>query len=345
MGPFRLHFYSGQIQEISRPCASSSPADVAFSGGGWRSGCWSRVLGSGPIDELVLFDNAAPALPLPEDKRLRLVTGDIADRDTVNRLIAPGTDAVFHLAAIVSGEAEANTDLGYRVNLDGTRAVLDACRALGTRPRLVFASSLAVYGGALPPAVGDDTALTPQTSYGTQKALGELLVNDYSRKGFVDGRALRLPTVVVRPGRPNRAASTFASSMIREPLAGQDAVCPVAPDTVMALASPRRIVEGLVHRSACRARPSAPAGRCSCRASRSRSARWRRRCAAPAARGALCPDPLAARPADPGNRLGLAARLATPRAEALGFGRDRGIDAVIAAFIEDDLPAQKQLAG
>jgi nucleoside-diphosphate-sugar epimerase len=129
--------------------------------------------GLGVIEELVLFDNAAPALALPEDKRLRLVTGDIADRDTVSRLIAvlgtdAGTDAVFHLAAIVSGEAEANTDLGYRVNLDGTRAVLDACRALGTCPRLVFASSLAVYGGALPAAVGDDTALTPQTSYGTQ---------------------------------------------------------------------------------------------------------------------------------------------------------------------------------
>src|SRR6266446_4555760 len=143
----------------------------------------------GSVDELVLFDNAAPTLPLPEDSRVRLVTGDIADRDTVSRLIAPGTDAVFHLAAIVSGEAEANPDLGYRVNLDGTRAVLDACRGLGTAPRLVFASSLAVYGGVLPPAVGDDTALTPQTSYGTQKAIGELLVNDYSRKGFIDGRA------------------------------------------------------------------------------------------------------------------------------------------------------------
>src|SRR5271154_3464788 len=201
----------------------------------------------GAIDELVLFDNAASALPLPDDKRVSVVTGDIADRDTVRTLIAPGTDAVFHLAAVVSGQAEADTDLGYRVNLDGTRAVLDACRALGTCPRLVFASSLAVYGGVLPPSVGDDTPLTPQSSYGTQKAIGELLVNDYSRKGFVDGRAVRLPTVVVRPGRPNRAASTFASSIIREPLAGREAVCPVSPDTVMALASPRRIVAGLLH--------------------------------------------------------------------------------------------------
>src|SRR5437763_11541533 len=201
----------------------------------------------GEVDEVVLFDNAVPALPLPEDRRIKLVTGDIADRDTVRSLIAPGTDAVFHLAAIVSGQAEADTDLGYRVNLDGTRAVLDACRALGTCPRVLFASSLAVYGGALPPAVGDETPLTPQTSYGTQKAIGELLFNDYSRKGFIDGRALRLPTVVVRPGLPNRAASTFAYSMIGEPLSGRETVCPVSPATVLALASPRRIVAGLLH--------------------------------------------------------------------------------------------------
>jgi nucleoside-diphosphate-sugar epimerase len=301
--------------------------------------------GLGPVDELVLFDNAAPALPLPDDKRLRIVTGDIADRDTVTRLIAPGTDAIFHLAAVVSGEAEANPDLGYRVNLDGTRAVLDACRALGTAPRLVFASSLAVYGGALPPAVGDDTALTPQTSYGAQKAIGELLVNDYSRKGFVDGRALRLPTVVVRPGRPNRAASTFASSIIREPLSGQDAVCPVSPDTVMALASPRRIVEGLVHALAL---PGTAFG-----ISRSlqlpgfsvavgEMAAALRRAAGDAAYARIKwhPDPQIQSIVS-----GWPQALSTPRADALGFGRDQGIDEVVAAFIEDDLPAQRQLVG
>src|SRR5690348_982639 len=206
-----------------------------------------QLLERGDVDELVLFDNAPSALPLPEDRRLSVLTGDIADSETVRRVISGGTHSVFHLAAVVSGEAEADTDLGYRVNLDGTRALLEACRGLGTCPRVVFASSLAVYGGALPPQVGDDTALTPQTSYGTQKAIGELLVGDYSRKGFIDGRALRLPTVVVRPGRPNRAASTFASSIVREPLAGREAVCPVAPETVMALASPRRIVAGLLH--------------------------------------------------------------------------------------------------
>src|SRR5712692_7846936 len=311
----------------------------------WLSRPVERGCGLGSIDELVLFDKAAPALPLPADTRLRLVTGDIADRDTVTRLIGPGTDAVFHLAAIVSGEAEANTELGYRVNLDGTRAVLDACRALGTAPRLVFASSLAVYGGALPPAVGDDTALTPQTSYGAQKAIGELLVNDYSRKGFVDGRALRLPTVVVRPGRPNRAASTFASSMIREPLAGQDAVCPVAPDTVMALASPRRIVEGLVHALDL---PGEAFG-----ASRSLQLPGFSVAvgAVAAAMRRAGGDNAYARiswQADPAIQAIVGSwprTLAAPRAEAMGFGRDRDIDEVVAAFIEDDLPLQRQIAG
>ena len=130
-----------------------------------------RLLERPDIDELVLFDNAPSALPLPEDRRLTPVTGDIADRATVRGVITPGTDSVFHLAAVVCGEAEADTDLGYRVNLDGTRAVLNACRALRTCPRVVFASSLAVYGGALPPVVGDDTALAPQTSYGRKRRL------------------------------------------------------------------------------------------------------------------------------------------------------------------------------
>ncbi|HEX6442193.1 MAG TPA: D-erythronate dehydrogenase, partial [Stellaceae bacterium] len=297
----------------------------------------------GRVDELALFDNAAPALPLPEDRRVRLVTGDIADRDTVRALIAPGTDAVLHLAAIVSGQAEADTDLGYRVNLDGARAVLDACRVLGTCPRLVFASSLAVYGGALPPAVGDDTALNPQSSYGTQKAIGELLVNDYSRKGFIDGRALRLPTVVVRPGLPNRAASTFASSMIREPLCGKDAVCPVSPDTVMALASPRRIVEGLVHALGI---PAEALG-----ANRSlqlpgfsvsvgEMAAALRRAGGEAAHASIRwePDPIIQAIVGSWPQA-----LLSPRAEALGFGRDRDIDEVIRFFLEDDLPTQKKL--
>ena len=302
-----------------------------------------QLLARGDVDELVLFDNAPPALPLPEDKRLSIVTGDIADREAVRRVISAGTDSVFHLAAVVSGQAEADTDLGYRVNLDGTRAVLDACRALGAYPRMVFASSLAVYGGTLPPAVGDDTPLTPQTSYGTQKAIGELLVNDYSRKGFIDGRAVRLPTVVVRPGRPNRAASTFASSMIREPLAGREAVCPVSPDTVMALASPRRIVAGLLHAHDLPADGFA--------ASRSlqlpgfsvavgEMAAAVRRAAGDTAYGRIHwkPDPQIQQIISSWPQV-----LQARRAEALGFSADTDIDEAVQAFIEDDLEMQKQL--
>jgi nucleoside-diphosphate-sugar epimerase len=302
-----------------------------------------QLLVRNDVDQLVLFDSAAPALPLPQDKRLSVVTGDIADREAVRRVISAGTGSVFHLAAVVSGQAEADTDLGYRVNLDGTRAVLDACRALGACPRVLFASSLAVYGGALPLAVGDDTPLTPQTSYGTQKAIGELLVNDYSRKGFVDGRAVRLPTVVVRPGRPNRAASTFASSMVREPLAGREAVCPVSPDTVMALASPRRIVAGLLHAHDL---PADAFG-----ASRSlqlpgfsvavgEMAAAVRRAGGEAAYARIRWDP------DPQIQQiisGWPQALLAARAEALGFAADAGIDEVIQAFIEDDLETQKQL--
>ena len=303
-----------------------------------------KLLERRDIDELVLFDNAPSAPPLPEDPRLRLVTGDIAERKTVRGVITPGTGAVFHLAAVVSGEAEANTDLGYRVNLDGTRAVLEACRALGSCPRVVFASSLAVYGGELPPVVGDDTALAPQTSYGTQKAIGELLVNDYSRKGFVDGRAVRLPTVVVRPGRPNRAASTFASSMIREPLSGRAAVCPVSPDTVMALASPRRIVAGLLRAhdlsgdafgtsrslqlpgfSVAVGEVAAAVRRASGEEAYARI-RWE---LDPQIQQIISGWPQA---------------LAAPRAEVLGFSADTGIDEVVRAFVEDDLELQKSLA-
>jgi len=302
-----------------------------------------RLLERRDVEELVLFDNAPLTLPLPEDPRLRLVTGNIADGETVRRVISPGTSSVFHLAAVVSGEAEADTDLGYRVNLDGTRMVLDACRALATCPRVVFASSLAVYGGTMPPAVGDDTPLTPQTSYGTQKSIGELLVNDYSRKGFVDGRALRLPTVVVRPGRPNRASSTFASSMIREPLSGREAVCPVSPETVMALASPRRVVEALLHahdlpgnafgtsRSLQLPGFSVAVGEMAAAVRRAGGEeayariRWE-------------PDPLIQRIIS-----GWPAALDAPRASALGFSADTGIDEVVQAFIEDDLETQRQL--
>ena len=201
---------------------------------------------SADLKKLTLFD-VVEAEGLPDDPRLSTIAGDITDSGQIADLIAPGVDAVFHLAAIVSANAEADFDLGMAVNLDGTRHVLDACRSLGSRPCLVFASSVAVYGGDMPEVGYDQMILNPQTSYGTQKAAGELLINDYSRKGFVDGRALRLPTIVVRPGKPNKAASTFASSIIREPLVGERAVCPVSPDSVMYLLSPRRVIEAFLH--------------------------------------------------------------------------------------------------
>ncbi|HKU86826.1 MAG TPA: D-erythronate dehydrogenase, partial [Casimicrobiaceae bacterium] len=180
------------------------------------------------------------------DPRVQAMQGNLDDPAFVERVVSPETDTVFHLAAVVSGQAEAEFDVGMRVNLDATRALLERCRKCTKPPKFVFASSLAVFGGPLPDPVPDDAPVTPQSSYGAQKAIGELLVNDMSRKGFIDGRALRLPTIVVRPGKPNRAASSFASGIIREPLSGIDAVCPVAPATRLWLQSPRAVVANFI---------------------------------------------------------------------------------------------------
>ncbi len=196
------------------------------------------------VRELVLADVVQPAPHA--DPRIRVVCGGLDDPACVDALITRDTDAIFHLAAVVSGQAEADFDLGMRVNLDATRYLLERCRACASPPKFVFASSVAVFGGRLPDIVPDDAALTPQSSYGTQKAIGELLVNDMSRKGFIDGRSLRLPTIVVRPGKPNRAASSFASGIIREPLSGIEANCPVAPATRVWVQSPREVIENLL---------------------------------------------------------------------------------------------------
>lgn len=181
------------------------------------------------------------------DARIDTVVGDIADATTIERVIGDDTQSIFHLAAIVSGQAEAEFDLGMRINFDATRMILERARALGTRPRVVFTSSVAAFGGVLPAQVPDNVLLMPQSSYGAQKVMGELLINDYSRKGFIDGRAMRMPTISVRPGAPNKAASSFASGMIREPLNGQPSVCPVSPDTRMWLMSPRKAIDNLIH--------------------------------------------------------------------------------------------------
>jgi len=196
------------------------------------------------VREIVLLDVAAP--PDLGDPRVRAVAGELADPAVIERVVTGDTDSIFHLAAVVSGEAEANFDLGMRVNLDATRLLLERCRRLASPPKFVFASSLAVFGGPLPDPVPDDAPLTPQASYGTQKAIGELLVYDMTRKGFIDGRSLRLPTVTVRPGKANKAASSFASGIIREPLAGVDAVCPVVATTKMWVISPRAVIANLI---------------------------------------------------------------------------------------------------
>jgi D-erythronate 2-dehydrogenase len=197
-----------------------------------------------PIEQLVLVDVTAPAAF--EDRRVSGVTGDISDPRLLASIIDRATTSVFHLAAIVSGMAEADFELGMRINVDATRLLLEACRAAGHCPRVVFTSSVAVFGGNLPELISETTALNPQTSYGVQKAIGELLLADYTRKGFIDGRALRLPTISVRPGRPNAAASSFASGIIREPLNSEPGVCPVGPDALMWLASPDTAIDSLI---------------------------------------------------------------------------------------------------
>jgi nucleoside-diphosphate-sugar epimerase len=213
-----------------------------------------------PLAELVLADLIPPSTDLLRDPRVRARTGALADQ--MAHLHGETFDVVFHLAAAVSAECEADLDLGLRANLDTTRALLDALRGDGNL-RLVFSSSLAVFGGdvdlPMPRVVHDATLPVPQTSYGVQKFMCEQLVADYTRRGLIDGRSVRLSTVTVRPGRPNAAASGFLSSIIREPLNGQQAVCPVAPDTVVAVASPQRTVDCLI--TAAEAAPDVWGGR------------------------------------------------------------------------------------
>ena len=182
-----------------------------------------------------------------DDARIEAVTGDIANAGVIERVIGKDTQTIFHLAAIVSGQAEADFELGMKINFDATRLILERARQLGSKPRVVFTSSVAVFGGELAARVSDHALLMPQSSYGAQKVMGELLINDYSRKGYIDGRALRMPTISVRPGAPNKAASSFASGIIREPLNGLPSVCPVSPDTRMWLMSPRKAIDNLIH--------------------------------------------------------------------------------------------------
>jgi D-erythronate 2-dehydrogenase len=216
---------------------------VITGGGGFLGQRLARKLVARGGSQVTLFDAAFGA----EIPGARAVKGDIADPASLGEVIKGEIDTVFHLAAVVSGAAEADFDLGMRVNLEGTRNLLERCRKLARPPKVVFSSSVAAFGGEMPAELDDSTTPTPQTSYGTQKVLGEYLVADYSRKGYVDGRSLRLPTIVVRAGRPNAAASSFASSIIREPLNGVAVECPVGPQTGIWLLSPRRVVDAFIH--------------------------------------------------------------------------------------------------
>jgi nucleoside-diphosphate-sugar epimerase len=235
--------------------------EIAITGGAGFLGTAlaSRILEAGSlavdgevreVERLTLLDLQAPAGDVTADPRVRVLSGDLVE--LLPQLGEP--DVVFHLAGVVSGAAEADFDLGMRTNVDAFVALLEHCRASGSRPLVVFTSSLAVYGSD--PAIGalgdvdDDTLPRPQSSYGTQKFIGELLVADYSRKGFVRGRTVRLMTVSVRPGKPNAAASSFMSGIIREPIAGVPAICPVPLDTPIALSSPRLTLDGILRAAA-----------------------------------------------------------------------------------------------
>jgi len=204
-------------------------------------------LGGKAISSLTLHDVVEGSVPAGATMPVKLLTGDLPAPGEAARLVADKPDTIFHLAAIVSGEAEQDFDKGYRINMDGTRSLLEAVRAAGHKPRLVFASSIAVFGAPFPEAIGDEFFNTPLTSYGTQKNICELLMSDYSRKGFLDGISLRLPTICVRPGKPNKAASGFFSNIMREPLAGNEAVLPVSESVMHCHASPRAAVEFMRH--------------------------------------------------------------------------------------------------
>ena len=201
-----------------------------------------------PIESVVLFDQGIPdTRPSGLDERVTMVAGDISDRETVFSLVDQDDIAVFHLASVVSGGGEKDFDLAMRVNLDGGLNILEAVRARAGTPKLLFTSSIAIFGGDnMPAVVGDNTKPNPQTTYGMTKVAGEILINDYSRKGYLDGRTARLPTVIIRPGKPNAAASSFASGVLREPLNGEECILPVSRETAMASLGYRNVVNGII---------------------------------------------------------------------------------------------------
>jgi D-erythronate 2-dehydrogenase len=296
-------------------------------------------LGGRGIAHVTLHDVVEPQAPANAPFKVHTVSSDFAEPGEAEKLVAERPDVIFHLAAIVSGEAELDFDKGYRINLDGTRYLFDAIRKLGDgyKPRLVFTSSIAVFGAPFPDPIPDDFHLTPLTSYGTQKAIGELLLADYTRKGFFDGIGIRLPTICVRPGKPNKAASGFFSNIIREPLAGHEVVLPVSEDVRHTHASPRSAVGFLIHAAEIDGERVGPRRNLSMPgvavtvgeqiealrkvAGEKVVARIRRE-----------PDPFVAKIVEGWSR-GFDAK----RAEKLGFKAEKSFDEIIRAHIEDEL--------
>jgi D-erythronate 2-dehydrogenase len=298
-----------------------------------------RALDNRPIEKLTLIDIVAPARPAGFSDHVKTRAADLATPGVAEKAIAERPEVIFHFAGVVSGEAETDFEKGYRVNLDGTRALLEAIRAIGNgyKPKLVFTSSIAVFGAPFPEAIGDEFHLTPLTSYGTQKAISELLLADYTRRSFLEGVGIRLPSIVVRPGKPNKAASGFFSGIIREPLAGQEAILPVADSVLHWHASPRSAVGFLIHAAGLtreqlgdRVNLTMP-GVC-CTVGEQIEALRRIAGDKVAARIRRAPDELVERIV-----AGWPRRFDARRAAALGFKVEATFDDIIRAHIEDEL--------
>ncbi|TCH96126.1 NAD-dependent epimerase/dehydratase family protein [Roseococcus sp. SYP-B2431] len=293
-------------------------------------------LGGRPIAALTLFDLAEPA-PLEAPFQVTCLAGDVASVADVSRAIPDGTDLVVHLAAVVSAAAEADFDLGMRVNLQGTLAVIEACRKLSAPPRLLFTSSVASFGGGQSALLPDDARQVPGNSYGAQKAAAELLLADASRRGMLDLVSIRLPTVIVRPGRPNKAASSFFSAILREPLLGLETPLPVGDEFRVWVCSPRRAVDWLMHAATMDAAPLGidrgvnPPGLAV-------SVGEMLAALTPAERALVKREPDEAIAAIVG---GWPAEFAATRAKRLGFAPQEGVPAILAAFREDDLAATR----
>jgi nucleoside-diphosphate-sugar epimerase len=289
------------------------------------------------IDHLTLIDVVGPEKPAGFAGKAELSASDLSSPGAAAKAVAGKPDAIFHLAGVVSGEAETDFEKGYRVNLDGTRALLEAIRAADYKPKVVFTSSIAVFGAPFPTSIPDEFQLTPLTSYGTQKAISELLLADYNRRGVLDGVGIRLPTICVRPGKPNKAASGFFSGIIREPLAGQEALLPVADTVRHTHASPRAAVGFLIHaagltREQLGARINLAMPGVSCTVGEQIDALRRVAGDKVAARIRRAPDELVQRIV-----AGWAERLDAKRARDLGFTAEASFDDIVRAHIEDEL--------